>query len=69
MIATSKQKHAITGRGNATVQLKELLVINVINAIGQTNIMEIQSKTRVFVSTKLVGLISKHNIGLFSNFF
>ena len=50
MIATDKQKLVRTGLENAIAQQKESLVTNAINVIEQTNIMEIQSKTHVFVS-------------------
>ena len=50
MIATDKQKLVRIGLENAIAQPKESLVTNAINVIGQTNIMEIQSKTLAFVS-------------------
>ena len=50
MIATDKQKLVRTELENVIAQPKESLVTNAINVIEQTNIMEIQSKTHVFVS-------------------
>ena len=50
MIATDKQKLVRTELENAIAQPKESLATNAINVIEQTNIMEIQSKTHVFVS-------------------
>jgi hypothetical protein len=50
VIATDKQKLVRTGLENAIAQPKESLATNAINVIEQTNIMEIQSKTHVFVS-------------------
>ena len=50
MIATDKQKRVRTELENAIAQPKESLATNAINVIEQTNIMEIQSKTHVFVS-------------------
>ena len=50
MIVIDKPKHVITEQEDATVQPKESLETNVINAIEETNIMEIRSKIHAFVS-------------------
>jgi hypothetical protein len=53
VIATDKQKLVRTELENAIAQPKESLATNAINVIEQTNIMEIQSKTHVFIAYPL----------------